>query len=442
MMKVIQLQEQLQKNTILHPTECNAIIPYLDNGLEVVFDVKRGREEHELCLKLSREDNHVIANGSYFVGIDWIKESELAVQVSPKMNDGFEVDYVRMLNEALCEPDNFLHLDDLITIHFNKPSIRINQQHDLLSIFLITEYLNILRRIVRKGLKKSFYNLEENLKDKVKGRILIGKNIHKNLTKGRLSDNVCSYQVYDVDSPENRILKKALEFSKKRLVVYKNALDVSSLEQKVAFIKPYFQNIGNEIDTKTIKDFKGNPIFKEYNLALKFAQLLLRRFSYDITVLGEHEINTPPFWIDMSKLFELYVFSRLRQIFIGKNEVMYHVKAHYQELDYLLNPTEWLEPYIIDAKYKPQYKESSGILKEDAREVSGYSRLSSIYHKLGLDEDTAPPIKCLIIYPDQEQNEKFTFSRIKEPVFDKVAGYVRIYKVGIRLPVIGNNSIK
>lgn len=442
MIKVIQLQEQLLENTILQLAECNSIIPYIDNGSEVVFNVKRGREEHELCLKLSRKDDEVIANGSFFVGVDWIKEGELAVQVSPKMNDGFEVDYVRMLNEALCKPDNFPHLDDLITIHFNKPSIRINQQHDLLSIFLITEYLNILQHIVRKGLKKSFYNVEENLKNKVKGRIIIGKNINKNLIKGRLSDNVCSYQVYDVDSPENRILKKALEFSKKRLVVYKNALDVSSLDQKAAFIKPYFENVGNEIDTKTIKDFKGNPIFKEHNLALKFAQLLLRRFSYDITVLGEHEIKTPPFWIDMSKLFELYVFSKLRQIFTEKNEVMYHVKAHYQELDYLLNPTDWLEPYIIDAKYKPQYKESSGIYKEDAREVSGYSRLSSIYHRLGLDEDTALPIKCLIIYPDQEQDEKFTFSRIKEPIFDKVSGYVRIYKTGIRLPVIKKDSIK
>ena len=53
---------------------------------------------------------------SYFVGVDWIKEEELAVQVSPKMNDGFEIDYVRMLNEALAEPDNMEHLKDLLTI--------------------------------------------------------------------------------------------------------------------------------------------------------------------------------------------------------------------------------------------------------------------------------------------------------------------------------------
>ena len=58
-----------------------------------------------------------------------------------------------------------------VTIYFNKPSIKVSQQQDLLSIFLITEYLNILSLIVKKGLKKSFYIVNENLHNKSKGRI-------------------------------------------------------------------------------------------------------------------------------------------------------------------------------------------------------------------------------------------------------------------------------
>ena len=438
MMKVIQLQEQLLENTYLQQTESEAIIPYMDDGSEVVFDVKRGWGNHELCLWLTRKGDDVLARGSYFVGIDWVKEGDLAVQVSPKMNDGFEIDYVRMLNEALCEPDNYDHLKDLISIHFDKPSIRVNQQQDLLSIFLITEYLNILQHIIRKGLKKSFYIVEENLNNKVKGRILIGQTIHQNLMRGRVTDNVCRYQVYDIDSPENRILKKALRFCKRQLEVYKHAIDTTALEQKVRYVKPYFDQVGDDVSVKTMKNFKSNPVFKDYYTAVEFAQLLLRRFSYDISIAGKHEIDTPPFWIDMSKLFELYIFRNLKQIFIGKNEIRYHLKAHYQELDYLLKPTEWPEPYVIDAKYKTRYKYSGGITIDDAREVGGYARLSSIYQKLGLDEDTALPIKCLIIYPDQEQKEQFSFTRLEEPKFDKVSGYVRFYKLGIRLPFIQN----
>jgi len=410
----------------------------MEDGQEVVFAVKRGREDNELCLKLKRDGEEIRANGSYFVGVDWLKEQELAVQVSPKMNDGMEIDYVRMLNDALCESENFDHLKDLVTIMFDKPSVKIQQNKDLLSIFIVTEFLNVLQHIVKKGLKKGYIAIDKNLHSKVKGHILVGRNIMHNLTKGKVTDNICRYQIYDVDTQENRILKNALFFCSDILRVYQHALDVSVLQKKIKFIKPHFENVGSNVSTQAIKNFKGNPVFREYNLAIEFAQLLMHRFSYDITLAGRKEISTPPFWIDMSKLFELYVYHHLRNVFTEKGEVQYHVNAHYQELDYLLHPKEWANPYVIDAKYKPKYKQQASISIDDAREVAGYARLSKIYNELGLDEDTAPPIKCLIIYPDQEKEENFAFTRESEPKFDTVGGYVRMYKVGIRLPEINN----
>lgn len=436
-MNLIQLQEQLLESTLIqHDT--SILHKHMEDGQEVVFTVKRGREDHKLCLKLKRNGDEIRANGSYFVGVDWVKEKELAVQVSPKMNDGMEIDYVRMLNVALCEQENFTHLKDLVTIKFDKPSIRIHQNKDLLSIFIVTEFLNVLHHIVKKGLKKGYISIEKNLHNKVKGHILVGRNISHNLTKGKVTDNICRYQIYDVDTQENRILKKALLFCSEILKVYRHALDVSVLQKKVGFIKPHFENVGSDISTQTIKTFRSNPVFREYNLAIEFAQLLMHRFSYDITLVGRKEICTPPFWIDMSKLFELYVFHHLRKVFVKKGEVQYHINAHYQELDYLLHPKEWANPYVIDAKYKPKYKYQGGISTDDAREVAGYARLSKVYGELGLDEDTAPPIKCLIIYPDQDKEEWFSFTRDSEPKFDTISGYIRMYKVGIRLPEIKN----
>ena len=171
---------------------------------------------------------------------------------------------------------------------------------------------------------------------------------------------------------------------------------------------------------------------------MEFAQLLLKRFSYNITNVIGVEVESPPFWIDMSKLFELYVFRRLKAVFTGRGEITYHFKAHYQELDYLLRAFNWPEPYVIDAKYKPYYKNNGGITMDDARQVCGYARLTTVYRTLKLDENVDPPIKCLVVYPDQEQEEDFSFTRMVEPEFDKVNGYVRLYKVGIRLPVIKN----
>lgn len=439
-MILIQLQEQILEGSCLPQEDAQKIFPYIDEGKDITFSVNRGQNPKEPCLSLCRKNDNIIANGSYFIGIDWVSPDNVAIQVSPKMNDGFEVDYIRMLNDALSEFENHTHLNDLVTIHFNKPSIKVQQQQDLLSIFLIAEYLNILQKIVRKGLKKSFYKNEENLHNKVKGRVLVGQNIRKNIAKGHITDNACSYQIYGIDSPENRILKMALRFCIKQLDVYKHRLNTDILNKKVKFISPYFNNINDNVCIKTIKTYRGNPIYQEYNQAIEFAQLLLHRYSYNITIIGKKEVETPPFWIDMSKLFELYVFHHLRKVFTAKNEINYHVKVHHQELDYLLNSKLWANPYVIDAKYKPRYKECSTISKDDAREIAGYARLSKVYEKLGLEENENPPIKCLIIYPDQEQSECFTFSREKEPEFEKISGYVRFYKLGIKLPIIHSVS--
>lgn len=430
-MKIIYLKEQQPE--LLPDKQSDDILPLINEGENVSFTVRRGRGHEAVCLTLERHKDIVKAVSSYFIGVDWVKKGELAVMVEPKLNHQREIDFVKMLNDALCEPENFRHLQDLVTIKFDQPSIVINQQQDLLSVFLITEYLNILQRIVKKGLKKSYYIVEENLKNKIKGRLIVCKNIKKNLTKRELTKNVCQFQVYDIDSPENRVLKKALTFCAKQLEVFSQSFDTTILRNKIRYIKPYFVNVGDDVSVNEIKDFKKNPMFKDYNQAIEFAQLLLRRYSYNVSKIGTTAVQTPPFWIDMSKLFELYVYSRLRKVFTAKGEVKYHYKAHYQELDFLLNPDEWHEPYVIDAKYKPYYKNEQ-IIKEDARQVSGYARLTNIYKALNLDEDTSPPIKCLIIYPDQEANETFTFSRMTEPQFERVNGYIRFYKMGLRLP--------
>lgn len=437
-MKLIRLQEQIAENTCIHQDFAQDIIPYMKDGEDIVFSVCRKDNPKEMCLSISRSNDSIFAKGSYFIGLDWLSTGNVALQVNPKMNDGYEIDYIRMLNDSLTECENYNHLNDLVTIYFNKPSIKVSQQQDFLSIFLITEYLNILGLIVKKGLKKSFYMVKDNLQNKVKGRIIIDQNIRTNIVKGRITSNVCKYQVYGIDSPENRILKLAFRFCVKQLEIYKHALNTDLLNKKVRFIRPHFDSISDEICIRTIKSYKGNPVYRDYNQAIEFAQLLLHRYSYDITSIGQNDIPTPPFWIDTSKLFELYVFHHLRRVFTGKNEISYHIRAHFQELDYLLKPELWPNPYVIDAKYKPSYKECKTISKEDAREVSGYARLNKVYELLGLDEESAIPIKCLIIYPDQSQNEFFTFTREKEPEFERISGYVRLYKVGIKLPHINN----
>ena len=48
------------------------------------------------------------------------------------------------------------------------------------------QFLNLLKSIVRKGLKKSYYKVQENLNNKVKGKILVSTHIKQNIFKKRM----------------------------------------------------------------------------------------------------------------------------------------------------------------------------------------------------------------------------------------------------------------
>ena len=83
-----------------------------------------------------------------------------------------------------------------------------------------------------------------------------------------------------------------------------------------------------------------------------------------------------PFWIDMSKLFELYVYSLLKDEY-GKT-ILYQKQGTYGQPDFL----EVDKRLIIDTKYKEYYKEDWSDLSQsekdniakDIRQLSGYAR--------------------------------------------------------------------
>ncbi len=53
---------------------------------------------------------------------------------------------------------------------------------------------------------------------------------------------------------------------------------------------------------------------------------------------------TPTFWIDIGKLFEVYVLRKLSGVFQEKSEVTYHYIAQSNELDF---PTNYLEQRVL-----------------------------------------------------------------------------------------------
>jgi 5-methylcytosine-specific restriction enzyme subunit McrC len=402
----------------------------------------------------------------YYVGADWIIPNKKFVYVAPKINtklvekfkgeldneagssdqDNVPPDYVpkglnylKMYMDAVSRPEVMEHSDGLLFIDWDSPEIQLTQnEEDLLTPFLVVQYLKLVRNIVRKGLKKSYYTLTNNLQSKVKGKILVGQNIKTNIVKNRLTNTVCQYQEFGTDSTENRFLKKVLTFVSTYIANSEKLFkgNEAALRQIIGYCNPAFENVSGECAEHDLKSIKPNAFYKEYKEAIRIGKLLLKRFAYTISNTSSNQpVCTPPFWIDMPRLYELYVY----QLLLKANEentdkVKYQFSTYGNYLDFLI--CNGKHSVVIDTKYKLHY--NHGHLHSDIRQVAGYARLNKVLDEVakgldGFDRDTVLP--CLIIYPDPNL-EDCPSLEIGKLIDDhrKINAYHKVFKLGVPLP--------
>jgi 5-methylcytosine-specific restriction enzyme subunit McrC len=377
---------------------------------------------------------------NYYIGADWLNKG-VAIYVEPKLNQNAEeTDYLQMLFSALSHPDIVKHTQDLYEIKWDKKYISINSQQDLLTPLLVVQFLRVIQEIVRKGLKKSYYRVEQNLNGKVKGKILVGKTIKQNLLKNKSLNTYCTFDEFGVNGLENRLLKKALVFVQRYLPTLKIPNSEKYTTEVFNYIMPAFDLVSEEVNLNDIKHSKTNAFYKEYAEGIRLAKLILKRFGYNITNTQQTTILTPPFWIDMSKLFELYVWG----LMIPKygSEVEFQFQSNYGKLDYLLTK----QKIIVDAKYKTYYNVEFKTLPEkrkekvatDIRQISGYARDTKVLLELGKSKEeqlTFVP-ECLIIYPilanDSDDHAVLIDIEAKTPITE----FVGFYKLSVKIPVM------
>ncbi|MBD8080901.1 5-methylcytosine restriction system specificity protein McrC [Chryseobacterium caseinilyticum] len=437
------------------------------------FKTERGKDYH--CFTTKVVDDKLLLNTNYFVGLDWLT-TDRYIHIEPKLNfrvaeifkeasevekedfsddeianfdnearkeleesqDSFkEVNIIAMLMEVMSYSEVAKETDSLLLIDWEAPEIEIEQKQDLLTPFLVVKFLKLLQDIARKGLKKSYYKVQENLCNRIKGKILVGKQIKQNVFKNRFTNTVCEYQVFGEDSIENRFLKKVFlfctQYVENNTYYFKSKNDISWM---VNYIRPSFEHISSNVDIHDIKHLKYNPFFKEYKEAIKIGQQILKRFSYNITkTTTDEKIATPPFWIDMPKMFELYVYAKLLEDnpTLNHKNFNYQFSTHGNSLDFLICTDK--EKIVVDTKYKLKYNYSQ--IHEDIRQVAGYARLNKVRDEVGL-ENSGEEIPCLIIYPKSAEiisDSKLEIDKLLDDQ-NKINAYHQVYKIGIDLPIL------
>lgn len=279
---------------------------------------------------------------SYFIGVDWLKLEHCALVVSPKIEG---LNYLEMFMTCFNNSDISQELKKIYKINFDDKPIQLETNPFELTPLIVIHFLNIVREIVKKGLKKDYIRVEDNLQLKIKGKILFSKSLKLNNFRGRTDRNYCNYQEYSVDCFENRLLKKALIFVQTYL--NKHFKTQKPLLNTVNYALSAFSDVSDDIEIIKIKQFRINALYKEYAEGLRLAKMVLQKFSYSIIETNKKEDNkVPPFYIDMSLLFELYVYSKLKKAF-GK-KIIYQAKGNYGNVDFL----DIDEKLVIDTSIK------------------------------------------------------------------------------------------
>ncbi len=378
------------------------------------------------------DQNELKLKSYYFIGYRWLSETENKyIHISPKQHKEYKADYLKMLLACMKDSVVSKKLNKSYEIFFNEKWIEINDEQDEITPLLILHFLNVVKSITKKGLKKGYIKITENLSSKIKGKILINDTIKQNHTKNRIDKTICHHQIFTSNCIENQIIKTALLQCSRNLFGLNNK-DISKLLK---------QNLNSfelvdkkEVFESDFSNIKYSPFFKEYEDALNLAKMIFKRFGFSLnSSSSKYQYHIPPFYINMPELFERYVEVLLRRHYVdlidGNRDIKFEMNM---KPDFLL-PSKLM---IIDAKYKYWYENiyENDKFKDDYQQLSLYGRANKIRDKVQLDKDDEAIL--VFIYPEiNGKNEINLEKTLADSQFNK------IYRIGINIPFITEGKI-
>lgn len=366
---------------------------------------------------------------SYVIGAQWF-DDEKPLVVTPKAGCS-KIDFLQLFSRCLQAGFELEAFSEIYGIDMEQPRIKAPELQSVLSPLIVVHFLSVVRAIVQGGLKKDYIQREENLK-KVKGHISVLRHERTNILRKRPDKVFCRYQEYSVDIPENRLLKKTLNFVRQLLQTFPHSESRSSLEHTLNQCLSAFAHVSDEIEVWELKHLKHQKLFRTYSEAIRLAQIILRRYDYSLTNIQSSEEECPVFWLDMPLLYEHYVLGLLREAY--EDQILYQAKGSTGYPDFIC-----LDPrLVIDTKYIPSLGSKSKISSDIIRQLSGYARDRKLFKKCHTEH-----IPCLVIYPE-EGTETNPFLRDGKPIpIDELLQRVEeeksawgFYRLAVPLPVL------
>lgn len=368
------------------------------------------------------------------IGAEWVDQKESLVVTTKR---GMEnIDFLSMFMTCFTSDLALDSFSEIYKVDLDKPQIEAPSLNSIVSPLIIIHFISIINRI--KSLKRGYVHYQENLK-KVKGHIKLLTNERLNVATKRYERIYCEYDEYSIDIPENRLLKKAILFSK-ALITNMSYKGLPYLKLKLLITKALkkFENVSDCVDVKSVRQIRSHKLFNEYSEAIRLAKTILKHFDYSINKVGFSNNKVTPFVLDMSLLYEHYVYGLLHEAY--QDKIVYQFKGKTGYPDFLFKSKDFKA--ILDTKYIPKY-ESSSLDIYVVRQLSGYSRDLPILKHLGYENieenSSTPSVPCIIIYPEEGSsiyNNPFKNKPLSVLCTKSLQRLSMFYKISVPVPTL------
>lgn len=228
-----------------------------------------------------------------------------------QMNNGFQIQVLPKISFGEGNDDGnketkkvFLKMlrsmKDFPSKVFNDASLKVDRMN-LYELF-INMYLQEVRQLVKRGIKSAYVSREDNLKY-YKGKLLVGQQIRANI--GHKERFYVSFDEFQPNRPENRLIKATLKKLQKLTASAENAKEIRQLLTAFEMVDP---------STNYQKDFSMVIIgrnTKDYEMLMQWSKVFLMNKSF--TIFSGSTVSRALLF-PMESVYESYVAEQMKTI--------------------------------------------------------------------------------------------------------------------------------
>jgi len=346
---------------------------------------------------------------SHFVGqvqIDSGDGKKHELRVHSKIDN---VNFLGMFQKCLFDPVVSAQLDRCFYFWPEKAPLKTPMAENQVRELIITLYLKELFQLCKRHLRKEFFQVENNLVGRVKGKILVHQNIRSNSARGRLDRVACLYQSHDFDCPENQILRAALQQSIRTLRRSEFSSDGTKVNEWARFCDAALAGVKiKRIHPSIFCRLRLGVLKKVYKKPINLAKWVLSLLGSDPNSESQKS-EIPPYAIDMNELFERYCEALLREK--GASDLWAGYQNRNIGHEFKIRPDFILpsEKTVLDAKYKDQWDDRVKFDKDHWKNVRSdvYQLVTYACHQAALDKSGNPEnkLKVCVLYPSMNEGK-------------------------------------